>query len=478
MEPEFTNHIKTIIANSVSTYETAARNAKRNGALYGRIFSCTPGDLDTACGQEAQEILAETTKWTEKMYDKHWDPNDPNCELLAYVRDNGSNGIVYIEYSYKQIGLTDEWMRNIADKIQDPITVKREILLQRLRGSSDSPFDQEDLEYIISSAQSIAEEIFILDHFRVDVYTPLSKSIPYLVGVDCSTGTNSDNNAVTIIDPYTVKPVAEFKCPYIGETLFEKFLIELVQKHIPRAIVIIERNSVGDGIIDHLMSSPINHRLYFDKNRDILASNISDQSTVVSMLKKQGEQKKYYGVYTEGTSRETMMAILFRHVAEYKDNFVTKNITEDIAHLVRAKSGKILAVAPFHDDCIMSYLIAMYVFYHGNNLPAFGFIKGSQEIENQNEGLDYSDINTLRGTGLVPDDMLEVEAEREQIRKENDYSAIYQEAVMRAQQESMELARRGLVRNATLDATPSTLLTDMYEEGEIDMNFFDELNNF
>lgn len=41
-EPEFTAYIKTIISNSVSTYETAATNAKRNHAMYGRIFTCTP----------------------------------------------------------------------------------------------------------------------------------------------------------------------------------------------------------------------------------------------------------------------------------------------------------------------------------------------------------------------------------------------------------------------------------------------------
>jgi hypothetical protein len=45
-EPEFTNHIKTIVANSVSTFEQAAANARKNGAAYARIFTCTPGDLD------------------------------------------------------------------------------------------------------------------------------------------------------------------------------------------------------------------------------------------------------------------------------------------------------------------------------------------------------------------------------------------------------------------------------------------------
>ena len=38
-EPEFTNHIKTIVANSVSTYEQAAANARKNGAAYARIFT-------------------------------------------------------------------------------------------------------------------------------------------------------------------------------------------------------------------------------------------------------------------------------------------------------------------------------------------------------------------------------------------------------------------------------------------------------
>lgn len=41
-EPEFTNHIKTIIANSVSTYETAAARAIANGGAAYRCFTCTP----------------------------------------------------------------------------------------------------------------------------------------------------------------------------------------------------------------------------------------------------------------------------------------------------------------------------------------------------------------------------------------------------------------------------------------------------
>lgn len=41
-EPEFTDFIDVIVENSVSTYEQAAKNAAKNGAMHARIFTCTP----------------------------------------------------------------------------------------------------------------------------------------------------------------------------------------------------------------------------------------------------------------------------------------------------------------------------------------------------------------------------------------------------------------------------------------------------
>lgn len=475
-EPEFTPYIKTIIENSVSTFETAARNAKKNGAMYCRAFSCTPGDLDTSMGQEAQEVLSHTTKWSEHMYDMRYDSaNDDNNELLQYVKNNGGNGIVYIEYSYKQLGLTDEWLRNMYNKIQNPIVVKREILLQRIRGSSDSPFDQEDIEYLASMIQPVIDEMYILEHFRFDIYKKLERLTPYLVSIDCSTGTNGDSNAITIINPYTVRPDAEFKCPYIGETQFEKLIMELIMDHIPRACVIIERNSVGDGIIDHLLNSPIRSNLYFDKNKDLVEENLADASNNVSMLKRQGEQKKYYGVYTNNQSREDMFAILFRRMAEFKDDFVTKNITDDIAHLVRFKSGKIAAAEGQHDDSIMSYLIGMYVWYHGNNLAAFSIIKGSREIENQNQGLKRT-VEDIENMDILPADTIATMKKQEQVRKENDYEKIMREALIKAQRQSLELHKKGLVENPTLDKSQEVQLEEIYGNNNIDMSFFDEMN--
>ena len=289
-------------------------------------------------GQEAQEILDKTAKFTERLYDMTEE------EIQEYLNSQGKdcNKILYIEYQYYQIGKTDEWLENMSAKIGDPLVVRREILLQRLHGSSASPYDQEDIEYIVETQHKPIDELWLLDFYKFDIYKKLNPRTPYIIGVDCSTGTGGDNNAITVIDPYTVEPVAEFECSYIGETMYEKLLIELINV-LPRGILCIERNSVGDSIIDHLLNSPIRDRLYFDKNRDLVQEKAHENETVESMLKKQAAIKTYYGVWTGTQSRDDMFSILSRHVKEYKEKFIKKNIIRDLSRLIRKSSGKIEA---------------------------------------------------------------------------------------------------------------------------------------
>lgn len=287
-------------------------------------------------GMEAQLILDKTADWTEKIYDM----TEAEVELYIKALGDECNKIFYIEYSYTQLGKTEEWLKEISAKIGNPLVVRREILLQRLHGSSLSPFPQEEIEYIVSSEKKPIDELWLLDYYKFDIYKKLNNKIPYLVGIDCSTGTGGDNNAITIIDPFTLEPVAEFESSYIGETQYEILIKELCEI-LPRCVLIIERNSIGDGIIDHLYHSKYMSRLYFDKSLDLVKEKIQSNETVESMLKKNSQIKSYYGVYTSTQSRDDMMAILARHVNEYKEKFVTHNVIRDLSRLVRKSSGRI-----------------------------------------------------------------------------------------------------------------------------------------
>jgi hypothetical protein len=58
----------------------------------------------------------------------------------------------------------------------------------------------------------------------------------------------------------------------------------------------------------------------------------------------------------------------------------TEYLVDDICKLVRTSTGKIEAGKGEHDDCLMSYLIAIYIYYTGDNLEYFGINKEEHPI--------------------------------------------------------------------------------------------------
>ena len=64
-------------------------------------------------GQEAQEILDNCAKWTERMYDMD------DEEIEKYIDSHGQdcNSIVYIEYQYYQVGKDEKWLQEQVEKV-------------------------------------------------------------------------------------------------------------------------------------------------------------------------------------------------------------------------------------------------------------------------------------------------------------------------------------------------------------------------
>lgn len=474
-EPGFTKYIDEVVINAYPAFSTASQRAKENGSAYGRLFTCTPGDPKTQAGQAELQLLEKTILWSEKMYD--WNKK----EIQNYIDAQGDdrNNIIYIEYHWYQLGLTKHWLKEqLKGMNNDIMKFRREVLLQRVTTSSDSPYEPEDIEYIMTCKGKVIDQLFLNNYYMFKIYRKLQKNIPYLVGVDCSTGTNKDNNAITIINPNDLKVDAEFESSYIGETLFENLLMELC-KVIPRCVLVIERNSVGDGIIDHLLHSPIATRLYFDKAKDLMGETLRGYESHESMLKREATKKTYYGVQTTTKSRNDMFRILARHVNEFKENFIGENVIRDISGLIETRSGKIEAGPGFHDDSVMSYLIALYVYYHGNNLKFFGVTKAALESELDNSGIDIEDVV---GYNNLPDNVksiVENTARKEKNDMEHSYQNIMRQAIESSRQDMMKLYSSNLIE---LDKSVASEFDDNAsysdEMGSIPMDFFDEMNNF
>lgn len=390
-EVEFTNHIKTIVETAGPAFNTASKNAKANNAAYCRIFTSTPGDLDSESGREALQIVNNTCTFQEQFYD--WEKEKGTEYIKEYITANSSNGIAYIEYNYKQLGKDENWLKDVARVLNNnPLKIKREIFLKRMRGSSESPYDEEDMAIIDERRGTVKEEIFINGLFKVNLYETLKKNRAYLVGVDIADGygEKGDSSAVLIFDPYEEKPVGEFKSSLISVDQLKKFLETLVRKYIPNAILCIERNK-GAALISLIHRSSIRSRLYFDNNKNLI--EIDQKTDPRGFLVTDAARRRSYGIWTGTESRRIMFSLLEVHVREYKEKFVSNYLIDEILTLVKKKTGKIEAASGFHDDVVLAYLMCLYVFYHGNNLQRFGFYRGQlPSDEERNKGLTYEDI--------------------------------------------------------------------------------------
>ena len=121
----------------------------------------------------------------------------------------------------------------------------------------------------------------------------------------------------------------------------------------------------------------------------------------------------------------------------------------------------------------MSYLIALYVFYHGNNLPIFGVTPGMQEEKPLNQGLEYKSESEL--SNVLPEDVAQSIVEERKKAKLLDYESILREAIEQSQNETAKLMNSSVNIERHEDSTKSfTTYDDDYTD--YDMSFFDEMN--
>lgn len=438
-EIEHTPFFGEILSNSAPLYKTASENAAAVGKPHCRIMTTTPGNLDTKEGMEALPIIQSMIPWTERIYDMTEE------EILTYksaFKEDYHNSeqkhtrevidVFYIEYQYYQVRKTYQWVLEQFALSGDKMAIRREILLQRLRGSNNSPVSPEDIEFLISNMRKSDRDLLINGKWRFRLYDhgagfqygrpkDLDENIPYIVGIDPSGGGGGDNFAVTILNPYNLQIAAEFKSPYISGTAAVKMLVELVENHIPKAVLIPEKNSMGIYLIQMICEeTAIKNNLYWSESARQLEELVEEDADDYE-LKKLSIQYKKYGTYLTSKVRNAMLELLFRHIAECKEILNTEYLVDDICKLVRKSTGRIEAVQGEHDDSLFSYLHAIYIYYTGDNLEHFGIVKSAHPIlghieedaekkiaEKENMGAFFSTEN-VSYDDMVMDDAARVE---------------------------------------------------------------------
>jgi hypothetical protein len=402
-------HNQLIYESATPAFDTASQNAKRNGAPYGITLTTTPGDMTTVEGIYAYKVRNDSVKFDEQFYDFTAD------ELHAAVDSNDASIFVYIEFSYQQLGETEEYFKRQVRQLQKNWpTIRREVLLEWSNVSDNNPFGKEDLDIIQQYCRPPIRTLLLGPYrqYQMLIYKDMDLSHGQIIGVDVSAALRRDSSAITIIDAKTTETVATLNCNYLDAPDLVNVIYELVTKYLPNALVVVEKNGVGQGVIPMLVKSSIKKNLYYTIEDRVMQERTNGVTTI-----QQKVRIKSYGFNTTKENRQRMHEILFQRVQYHKDKFIAMILHDEMAGLTYKTTGGYTRIdhsETTHDDQLMSYLLALKVWYDDPELAnRFNIHRGElltdQDIEEQ-----YGAIENLYGEGYEL-----IDIQREDINEED-----------------------------------------------------------
>lgn len=382
----FTPYNDIIYVNTIPAWKTAAMNAKRNNAPYGITITTTPGFLQEEAGKYAWDMKESATPFTELWYDMNY------YELMNYINANTRSSFIYIKYTYQQLGRSEQWFSEICKDMQNKwADIRREVLLEWSTGVENSPFTQEDLEVVEQLTKTPIKQILLMNKYTMNIYQQIDLNrYPPIIGVDVSGGYNRDSSAISCVDSHTTKLFADLNCNYISTFDLAQCIYELVTNYMPNAVVNVERNGgFGASVLAKLVNSKIKRNLYFE-----IKDKVIEERQEADHIYKSKKRMKVYGLDSTKKIRELLMELLRERMEYHKDKFVSPNILAELKGLEVKKNGKIDHSINTHDDTIFSYLMALYVWYHGKNLAENFGIKKSVIKTDESLDEEIKDWNT------------------------------------------------------------------------------------
>lgn len=364
-----------IIDCSVFAYNTASDNAKANKSLYGRLFTSTPGNVDSRDGQTAEAFIkgdAETGSkgmlvWEDKMFDMEI------SKLWQIAHSKSYNGIVFVEHTWKQLKKSNAWYEKACQGVRyNPEVIAREINLLRLRGTTRSPFKRTDIMYLINNVLEPKESVDYSENLSpIRIYGPINKRTSYILSIDPAEGLSGDNMAMVLINPYTEKPVAEFESPYITQPKMGQLVVKFMDTFCPKAVIVVENNK-GRELLHWLLESRYANNVWYDNEKMDAKESVNADTPDTS-------EEKALGFNTNRTTRAMMMKILEDLVIEEPEKVCTKILVDSVCSLERRVSGRIEAAPGKHDDMVMAYLIGICVHRNATNLEDWGIAPGTRD---------------------------------------------------------------------------------------------------
>jgi len=396
-EPATFKNIHISYPVSLSTTITAAENARKNNQPCSNILTTTAGKLNTKEGRYTHNLITQSVSFTEKMYDLK-----NKEELEEIVVKGSSNKMVYVSFSYLQLGKTHKWLKDVVSRInatQD--TIDRDYLNIWKLGSASEILSQEILTRLKTGQR---EPLFVeikdgyiwrwyIDKHFVD--SGEYKTIPMILGMDSSENVGRDFTSLVLLDARDMSLVATCRCNESNIIRMAIFIATFLIAYT-NTLFIPERKSTGSAIIDTILIEFKKHHINpFKRIYNLVIQNRDEEpyKSISISSDVHGTMRKYFGFTTTGGeySRHYLYSTVFSKAMELNgDKIYDSNLIEEISGLV-VKNGRVDHAASGHDDTVISYLLACYVLFAGKNLEYYN-IEHSKLLSHYTENRDPRDI--------------------------------------------------------------------------------------
>ena len=176
--------------------------------------------------------------------------------------------------------------------------------------------------------ENVEPEYGIKYNNKMRVWKEPEQAYDYIIGVDVSMGRDRDYSAFHIFNRYTGEQVAEF---YSNKTPINEFasIINTEASLYNTALVIIERNTIGNNLIDWLFNVLEYENLWIDDKND-------------------------FGIQITVKNREEILARLEEYIRNNYIKINSKRTVDELLTFIVTAGGRVEADKGKHDDLIMS----------------------------------------------------------------------------------------------------------------------------
>lgn len=359
--------------SALATSDAAAEQARTKGIPASNIITTTAGRLSDPAGSYAYGIRCGCMRFTEVLYDA-----PDRTSLLETLKANSTNGMIYLEYSYTQLGEGEEWFARVT-KNKDADTIARDYLNEWQQGTGTSIIPTEILKKITNSVCDPYEytnqgQLVIRWYVPRDILLqPENKDKHFLIGGDTSDNVGIDFTTLVMLNPTDLSVIATCRCNISN-------LVNIVQciynfmKEFPRSIFIPERNKNGAFIIDFLIDIFLRERINpFYRIYNTFINDFNSKTPELSEINlSDGNNRKKFGFNTGSDSREFLYGKVLLSMLSYTHSRVFDRDLADEIKALRTRNGRIDHPHGGHDDLAVGYMLGGFFALYAKNHYMYG----------------------------------------------------------------------------------------------------------